>query len=386
MGVADRVLTLSDAIAMLRALHADLPNPPPAVRRVKTHELNLGDPIFDGLKEDYGQEVFTEWFKSAARGQRDALVIDGDGQHAAISILKREPTGEHGLPGPQLKVSTFKVADGYSGQKYEELLLKAIFEQAHTERYTGLLIALVARHDLVAAQEFIDTLGVAIAFHDPGIKGLGLHNTLMPIGTQLLEIVAPITEGTTAERFLLRRKGAGGYMVITQTDDHPPRRATGRGARHPHRRPVRRARLHEHAAAPGRHRRVVPRDRPAGRAARTRWARGARPAGTGSRPSAPTGCRRSPPPRCSARTRTRSPPLVGDHRDRACRRRRRADDPAGERHPALRRDHRRPRRGPRRHRRDVLRTPRSSRPAAEERKLPVADDHVVLVGMRVYLR
>ena len=86
-------------------------------------------------------------------------------------------------------------------------------------------IALVARHDLVAAQEFIDTLGLAIAFHDPGIKGLGLHNTLMPIGTQLLEIVAPITEGTTAERFLLRRKGAGGYMVITQTDDHPPRRA-----------------------------------------------------------------------------------------------------------------------------------------------------------------
>jgi hypothetical protein len=86
-------------------------------------------------------------------------------------------------------------------------------------------IALVARHDLVAAQEFIDTLGVAIAFHDPGIKNLGLHNTLMPIGTQLLEIVAPITEGTTAERYIERRKGAGGYMVITQTDDHPPRRA-----------------------------------------------------------------------------------------------------------------------------------------------------------------
>jgi len=86
-------------------------------------------------------------------------------------------------------------------------------------------IALVARHDLVAAQEFIDVLGLAIAFHDPGIKNIGLHNTLMPIGTQLLEIVAPITEGTTAERFLLRRKGASGYMVITQTDNHPPRRA-----------------------------------------------------------------------------------------------------------------------------------------------------------------
>jgi len=86
-------------------------------------------------------------------------------------------------------------------------------------------IAMVARHDLVAAEEFIDVLGLAIAFHDPGIKNIGLHNTLMPVGTQLLEIVAPITEGTTAERYLLRRKGAGGYMVITQTDDHAPRRA-----------------------------------------------------------------------------------------------------------------------------------------------------------------
>jgi GNAT superfamily N-acetyltransferase len=154
MGVASRVLTLSDAIAMLRALHGDLPSPPPAVRRVKTHELNLGDPIFAGLKEDYGHEVFTEWFRSAARGQRDALVIDGDGEHAAISILKREPTGEHGLPGPQLKVSTFKVADGYSGQKYGELLLKAIFEQAHTERYTGLFVTVLEKHEgLIALLE-----------------------------------------------------------------------------------------------------------------------------------------------------------------------------------------------------------------------------------------
>lgn len=151
MGVADRVLTLSDAIAMIRALHADLPSPPPAVRRVKTHELNLGDPIFDGLKEDYGLEVFTEWFKRAARGQRDALVIDGDGEHAAISILKREPTGEHGLPGPRLKVCTFKVADGYSGQKYGELLLKAIFEQAHTERYAGLFVTVLEKQEALIA-------------------------------------------------------------------------------------------------------------------------------------------------------------------------------------------------------------------------------------------
>ncbi len=86
-------------------------------------------------------------------------------------------------------------------------------------------IALVARDDEAAAAELVDVLGLAVAYHDPGIKGLGLHNTLLPVGTQLLEIVAPIVAGTTAERFLERRRGPGGYMVITQTDDHPPRRA-----------------------------------------------------------------------------------------------------------------------------------------------------------------
>lgn len=86
-------------------------------------------------------------------------------------------------------------------------------------------IAMVARDDLAAAQEFIDVLGVAIGYHDPGIARIKLHNTLLPVGTQILEIVAPLESGITAERYLERRKGAGGYMVITQTDDHPPRRA-----------------------------------------------------------------------------------------------------------------------------------------------------------------
>jgi GNAT superfamily N-acetyltransferase len=145
MSVGHRVLTLSDAIAMLRALHVDLPKPPPSVRRVKTHELNIDDAIFDGLKDDYGRDDFVRWFTKSARGQRDALVIDGEDEHAGIAILKREPTGEHGLPGPQLKVCTFKVADSYSGQKYGELLLKAIFEQAHTEGYVGLFVSVLEK-------------------------------------------------------------------------------------------------------------------------------------------------------------------------------------------------------------------------------------------------
>jgi hypothetical protein len=86
-------------------------------------------------------------------------------------------------------------------------------------------IAMVARDDLAAAQEFIDVLGLSIGYHDPGIARIKLHNTLLPVGSQILEIVAPLESGITAERYLERRKGPGGYMVITQTDDHPTHRA-----------------------------------------------------------------------------------------------------------------------------------------------------------------
>lgn len=155
LGISDRVITVADAIAMLHALHLDLPIPPPSVRRLKTHELNLGDPIFDSLKEDY--PGFDEWFTRAARSQRDALLIEGNQEHAAIAILKREPDGTYGVAGPLLKISTFKVASGYSGQKYGELLLKTIFRQAHVERDRGLYVTVFDKHTQLL--ELLDDFG-----------------------------------------------------------------------------------------------------------------------------------------------------------------------------------------------------------------------------------
>jgi 2-(1,2-epoxy-1,2-dihydrophenyl)acetyl-CoA isomerase len=45
----------------------------------------------------------------------------------------------------------------------------------------------------------------------------GLVNAVMPVGTTFLEVVSPMRDGTTAGRFLERRGGDGGYMVILQT-------------------------------------------------------------------------------------------------------------------------------------------------------------------------
>ena len=58
-----------------------------------------------------------------------------------------------------------------------------------------------------------------VSFNDPGVGHFGLENAVLPVGTDFLEVVSPIEENTTAGRYLDRRNGDGGYMVIIQVDD-----------------------------------------------------------------------------------------------------------------------------------------------------------------------
>jgi hypothetical protein len=85
-------------------------------------------------------------------------------------------------------------------------------------------IALVAQHLEPVVEELRDVLGLEVGYRDPGVARFGLENALLPVGNQFLEIVSPIQENTAGGRYLERRGGDGGYMVITQCDDHAPRR------------------------------------------------------------------------------------------------------------------------------------------------------------------
>jgi hypothetical protein len=69
------------------------------------------------------------------------------------------------------------------------------------------------------AQELCETLGIEIAYRDPGVAKWGLANVVCPTGHDFLEIVSPTQEGTSAGRYIQRRKGDGGYMVILQVPD-----------------------------------------------------------------------------------------------------------------------------------------------------------------------
>ena len=86
-------------------------------------------------------------------------------------------------------------------------------------------IALVAAELAPVEAAIVDVLGVSVCYRDPGVAYFGLENALFPIGDQFLEVVAPTQAGTAGGRYLERRGGDGGYMVITQCDDHAVRRA-----------------------------------------------------------------------------------------------------------------------------------------------------------------
>ena len=98
-------------------------------------------------------------------------------------------------------------------------------EQQASGRLRLRQIALVAARLAPLEQEFIEILGLEVCYRDPAVAYFGLENVLFPIGNQFLEVVAPVREGTAGGRYLERRRGDGGYMVITQADDHAPRRS-----------------------------------------------------------------------------------------------------------------------------------------------------------------
>ncbi len=87
-------------------------------------------------------------------------------------------------------------------------------------------ICLVARELNPVIEDLTTILGIKSCYVDAGVGKFGLENTLMPVGKNFLEVVAPVEKGTAGGRYLDRRGGDGGYMVITQIDTLDNQQAT----------------------------------------------------------------------------------------------------------------------------------------------------------------
>jgi hypothetical protein len=94
-------------------------------------------------------------------------------------------------------------------------------------------IALVAYDLEPVAAQLNAVFGLRVAFRDPAVARYGLINVVMPVGGEFLEIVQPVTADASAGRYLTRRGGDAGYMLIFQAGDAVAHRArlAGEGIR-----------------------------------------------------------------------------------------------------------------------------------------------------------
>ena len=131
LGIADNVLTIEEGAEYFRERDSDLRSPV-SIQKVTVSELDVDDPIFDSLKEEY--EEFEDWFPRIS--DRDAWVNwNRDGTLGAVLILKHNEIEELGDtppldPKPRLKINTLKVSERKRGSKAGELLISLAVREA----------------------------------------------------------------------------------------------------------------------------------------------------------------------------------------------------------------------------------------------------------------
>lgn len=79
-------------------------------------------------------------------------------------------------------------------------------------------IALAATDLEAAVDALTDVLGIEVAYADPEVGVFGLVNAMMPIGETHLEVVSPVRDDAAVKRWIARRGGDAGYMVILQCE------------------------------------------------------------------------------------------------------------------------------------------------------------------------
>jgi hypothetical protein len=80
-------------------------------------------------------------------------------------------------------------------------------------------ICLVAPQLAPVISDIAEIMGLSVCYRDGNVAKYGLENALLPIDTILLEVVAPLKDGTAAGRFIEKTGGRGGYMAIFCCND-----------------------------------------------------------------------------------------------------------------------------------------------------------------------
>ena len=125
-----RVFSIDSALDYFKNLYARKVISHPLLKEDCLHNLDIEDPFFDSLKEDYEDSKFRKWFKEKSIEGRKCWVYLKDDEIKALLMLKEEDEPIDTSPqipaGRRLKIATLKV--DLSGFKLGELFLKMAFQ------------------------------------------------------------------------------------------------------------------------------------------------------------------------------------------------------------------------------------------------------------------
>lgn len=126
LDLQNRVLSIEDALLLFQEKVYDTKiSSPPAIKDTFIYNLDVNDPFFDSIKEEYFK--FEKWFKKISReGRKCWVYFEEDGSIGALLIYKIENEAISSIPPlpkkERLKICTMKVI--HTGYKIGELFIK----------------------------------------------------------------------------------------------------------------------------------------------------------------------------------------------------------------------------------------------------------------------
>ncbi len=121
--------------------------------------IDLSDPFFDSLKKDY-PGFDTDWFPKAIKQNREALVFSDENGLGAFIALKPENeeislVEKASLPAlPRLKISTFRLAERFRGQRLGEGAMGLVLWDWQRSRLAEIYVTVFPKHtDLISLLE-----------------------------------------------------------------------------------------------------------------------------------------------------------------------------------------------------------------------------------------
>ena len=146
--IANSVFRLAQAVNHLETLYGEQVVGLRHVTELDAHQINLGDPIFDSLREGY--PAFDNWWKTKCIAQQRKCWVVTDNNDIAGVLVRKDETGDDTDAQTKvpkiLKICTFKVREESRGHSLGEHLLKQALWHAQRNQYDLAYVTAYPKH------------------------------------------------------------------------------------------------------------------------------------------------------------------------------------------------------------------------------------------------